>query len=183
MTAGDKHAHHMGAIELVRTDGVELDERLGGQNGAHAFWDDGTTSYVLHTRSGHVHGWTIADEADTVIQIVDAMRAGEDVTPEQMSHALRDIRRLRTRLEAIENEAILYAREYSAHTKREKVPGGGSRQKPRLNVTEIADELGLDHSTVVERHQKMTAGRHAQWRYWLVQGTERVGSYNDPRTA
>lgn len=180
MTAGDKHAHHKGEIRLERTDGVELYEGIGGQNGATAFWEDGTTSYVLHTRTGHEHGWKIADEADTVIQFVDALRAGEDFTPEQVAHTLQDIRRLRNRLDAIENEAILAGREYSAHTEREKIPGG-SRQKPRLTVTEIAAELGLDQSTVTERYQRMSGGRHASWRGWLVQGTDRDGTYNAPK--
>lgn len=180
MTAGDKHAHHMGEIELSRRDGVDFADHSPQQHGAHAFWDDGTTSYILHTRTGHVHGWTLADEADTVIQFVDAMRLDEDLTPDQMSHTLTDIRRLRMRLEAIENEAILYSREYSAHTEREREPGG-SRQKPRLTVTEVANELGLDHSTIVERHQRLTSGRHASWRPWLVQGTRRELSYNGTR--
>jgi hypothetical protein len=172
MTAGDKHAHHRGAVRLIRTDGVGFADHSPEQHGATAFWDDGTTSYVLHTRSGHVHGWTVADEANTVIQIMDVMIGGEDIPPEQMSASLRDIRRLKTRLEAIENEAILYARESDSSGADCARP-----RKPRLNVTQIADELGLDHSTVVERHRRMLDGRHAVRRRWLVQGTDRAAMY------
>lgn len=179
--AADRFTHHNGDIELVRTDGVDFADHSPIQKGAVAHWADGSTSYLLHTRTGHVHGYTLADETDTVIQFVDRVRLGEDIEPDSMAKALEDIRRLRTRLDAIENEAILVAREYSAHTERERT-AGGTRQKSRLTVQQVAEGLGLDHSTVVERHQRMSGGRHAAWRQWLVQGTPRATFYNDTRT-
>lgn len=174
MTAGNRHTHHNGEIELVRTDGVDFADHSPQQSGAVAHWADGSTSYLLHTRTGHVHGYTLADELDTVIQFVDRLRLDEDIEPDSMAKALEDIRRLRTRLDAIESEAILVARE--------NVNGAEGRvrsRKPRLTFEAIAGELGLDHSTVVERHRKMTEGKHAGWRHWLVQGTDRASMYND----
>lgn len=169
----NRHAHHEGAIRLVRRDGVELDERLGGQDGAAAYWQDGSTSYLLHTRTERELGFTIADEADTVIQFVDRLHHGEDIEPASLEKALEDVRKLRTRLEAIENEAILYGREPMTEQ-----AGRVKTRKPRLNFATIATALGIDHSTVIERHQKMIGGRHASWRRWLVQGTERAAMYS-----
>lgn len=171
MAAHDKHAHHEGFIRLVREDGVDFADHSPQQKGAVAHWEDGTTSYLLHTRSGPVHGYALADDADSVIQFVDALRAGEDLTPDQVSEALVSIRRSRLRLEAIENEAILCARE---KTKRS---GATGRDRSRLSFEDIADAVGLDHSTVVERYGRMRKGLHAFWRTWLVQGTPRVRHY------
>lgn len=176
MTANDRHAHHNGDIELVRTDGVDFANHSPKQNGAVAHWADGSTSYLLHSRSGQVHGYTLADEMDTVIQFVDRMRLDEEITPDSMAKALEDIRRLRLRLDAIEGEAILVARESVADN-----AGRVKRRKPRLTFQEIAGELGLDHSTVIERHKKMTRGEHSVWRPWLVQGTDRDTAYNGRR--
>ena len=167
MTAHDRSTHHNGEIELVRRDGVGFAMGSPRQSGSTAFWADGSTSYLLHTRTGHVHGWMLADEMDTVIQFVDRMRLGEEITPESLAKALEDIRRLRTRLDAIESEAILIARE----------PDEVIGKPHRLTVQEIGAELGLDHSTVVGREKRMKAGHHAAWRHWLVQGTERDAMY------
>lgn len=174
MAANDRHTHHNGEIRLVRTDGIELEEDLGGQVGAAAYWQDGSTSYLLHTRTGHTHGFSLADEMDTVIQFVDRIRLDEDIEPGSMAKALEDIRRLRNRLEAIESEAILVARENVNGAE-----GHVRSRKPRMTFEAISTELGLDHSTVVERHRKLIDGKHASWRRWLVQGTFRASMYND----
>lgn len=166
----NRHAHHEGAIRLTRTDGVELDEHIGGQTGAVAYWKDRSTSYVLHTRTARTGGLAIADEADTVIQFIDRLQYGEEIESESLEKALEDIRSLRTRLEAIEGEAILYAREHAPEHTRQGTP--------RLSFMAIANALGTSHSTVIERHEKMTNGRHAAWRRWLVQGSPRAAMYN-----
>lgn len=152
-------AAHLGKITLTHTD-TEPDTRIGGRKGATTWWQDGTTSYVLHFRSGQTHGWTLADETDTVIQTVDSLRLGEHMTPDRVRHSLRDLRRLRGRLEAIEAELILYAREKDADGK-------------RLTFREIAEELDVTHTSVMERHGRMLDGKVSDWRHWLVQDTYR----------
>ena len=176
MTAGDRHAHHNGDIELVRTDGVDYAPHSPRQSGAMAYWADGSTSYLLHTRTGQVHGIALADEMDTTIQFVDRMRLGEDIEPDSMRKALEDIRRLRLRLDAIEGEAILVARESARDD-----AGRVKRRKPLLTFDEIATELGLDYSTVIGRHKRMSKGDHSVWRPWLVQQTDRDTAYNANR--
>lgn len=89
-----------------------------------------------------------------------------------MAKALEDIRRLRLRLDAVEGEAILVARESI-----EDNAGRIKRRLPRLTFEAIAGELGLDHSTVVERYKRMSRGIHAAWRHWLVQRTDRDAMY------
>lgn len=172
----DRFTHHNGDIELVRTDGVDHADHSPIQKGAVAWWADGSTSYLLHTRTGHVHGYTLADEMDTVIQFVDRLRLGEEITPDSMAKALEDIRRLRLRLDAVEGEAILVARESI-----EDNAGRIKRRRPRLTFEAIAGELGLDHSTVVERYKRMSRGIHAAWRHWLVQHTDRDAMYAGPK--
>lgn len=167
-----QHAAHGGRITLTHAD-TTPDGRIGGRSGATTWWRDGTTSYVLHFRSGQTHGWTMADEADTAIQALDSLRTGEDMSGERLWAALRDVRRLRTRLEALEAEAMLYAREIG--------PGG----KPRMSLRETGEAVGLHHTTVAERVERMRAGEHAAWRHWLVQGTARADLYGgttDPDT-
>lgn len=154
-----QYAAHAGRITLTHADTQPHPQMP--PNGATTWWADGTTSYLLHFRSGHTHGWTLADETDTVIQAVDSLRLGEEISPDRLSNALRDLRRLRTRLEAVEGELILYAREKGAE--------GG----PRLTFREIGEELGLNHTTVMERHGRMMDGRTPEWRHWLVQHTDR----------
>lgn len=167
MTA-PQYAAQMGRIRLAHAD-TEPHPQLP-TNGPTTWWADGTTSYVLHFRSGHVHGWTLADETDTVIQAVDSIRAGEDMSPDRLSNALRDVRRMRTRLEAVEAELILYARE------------NGAQGRPRLSLREIGEELELHHTTVSERHGRLVAGESARWRNWLVQHTARAEMYGAPDT-
>ncbi|WP_331728311.1 hypothetical protein OG590_40500 (plasmid) [Streptomyces goshikiensis] len=150
-------AHHKGRIKLEH-----LDTEAREVNGATTWWEDGTTSYVLHTRTGQVHGWTIADEADTVIQAVDSLRIGDEISTDRLWHALQDVRRLRTRLEALEAELILYAQEQ------------GPEGKKRMPFREVGEALGLHHTTVAERHARILGGEAPAWRNWLVQNTPRA---------
>lgn len=161
-------AAHLGRITLTHQD-TEADTRITtNRQGATTWWADGTTSYVLHFRSGHTHGWTIADEADTVIQAVDSLRNGEHFGADRLHNVLRDVRRLRTRLEALEAELILYARETD------------DRGNVRLSLRDIGEELGLHHSTVDERWRRMLNGDMPAWRSWLVQDTDRENLYTFP---
>ncbi|EST17890.1 hypothetical protein [Streptomyces niveus] len=159
-----QYAHHTGRITLTHAD-TEPEIRLGGRNAATTFWQDGTTSYLLHFRSGHVHGWTMADETDTAIQAVDSLRAGEEMSGQRLWSALRDVRRLRGRLEALEAELVLYARE--------KTVSGRSR----MSLREIGEVTETHHTTVAERVDRMQAGAHAPFRGWLVQHTDREHLY------
>ncbi|MFZ4249700.1 hypothetical protein ACOZDF_31115 [Streptomyces griseoincarnatus] len=163
-----QYAAHKGRITLTHAD-TEPHPQMP-PNGATTWWADGTTSYVLHFRSGHTHGWTMADEADTAIQAVDSLRAGEDMSGDRLWSALRDVRRLRTRLEALEAELILYARE--------EAPEG----RARMNLREIGEVTNTHHSTVAERVERMAGGNHAAWRHWLVQGTAREAMHNGQAT-
>lgn len=156
-----RHAAHVGRITLTHAD-TEPNEPIGGRSGATTWWADGTTSYVLHFTSGHVHGWTMADEADTAIQAVDSLRDGEHMSGDRLWAALRDVRRLRTRLEALEGELILYAREEA------------KEGRARMSLREIGEVTQTHHTTVAERVDRMTRGAHASFRPWLVQGTPRA---------
>lgn len=159
-----QHAAHAGRITLTHAD-TEPDTRIGGQDGATTWWQDGTTSYVVHFRSGQVHGWTMADETDTAIQAVDSLREGEEMNGERLWAALRDVRRLRNRLEALEAELVLYARE------------NGPDGRPRMPLREIAEVTGTRHPSVVERIERLSRGVHPAFRHWLTQGTPRVDLY------
>lgn len=158
-------AAHAGRITLTHAD-TAPDDRIGGQNGATTWWQDGTTSYVVHFRSGQVHGWTMADECDTAVQAVDSLRLCEDMGGERLWAALRDVRRLRTRLEALESELVLYARET------------GTDGRPKMSLREIGEATQTHHSTVDERVRRARSGEGtAEWRHWLVQGTYREAMY------
>ncbi|MFF3982776.1 hypothetical protein [Streptomyces sp. NPDC001828] len=142
--------------------------------GPTAFWPDGTTSYVLHFKGGHATSWTVADEADTAVRALEALRGGEEITPDALRAYLRDVRRLETRMTALKEELLLFARE------------SGPNGRARLPFREIGDELRQHHSTVAERHQRILDGDTAQWRGWLTQHTERAALYSNggelPRT-
>ncbi|MFF4963237.1 hypothetical protein ACFY2Z_40955 [Streptomyces sp. NPDC001222] len=156
-----QYAAHAGRITLTHAD-TEPDDRIGGRSGATTFWQDGTTSYVLHFRSGHTHGWTMADEADTAIQAVDSLRAGEEISGDRLGAALRDVRRLRNRLEALEGELLMYARER------------GPEGRPRMSLRELGEATDTHHSTIAERVDRAETGAHHPWRGWLVQHTARA---------
>lgn len=162
-----QYAAHADRITLTHADTER--HPLHGASGATTWWADGTTSYVVHFRSGHTHGWTMADETDTAVQAVDSLREGEEISPDRLASALRDVRRLRTRLEALEAELILYARE------------DGAQGRPRLTLQAIGSELNTHHSTVAERHGRLARGDAPEWRHWLVQGTPRAEMYGGAR--
>ena len=163
-----QHAAHAGRITLTHAD-TSPDTRIGGQDGATTWWLDGTTSYVVHFRSGQVHGWTMADETDTAVQAVDSLREGEEMNGDRLWAALRDVRRLRTRLEALESELVLYARE------------DGPTGRPRMSLREIGEATQTHHTTVDERVRRARGGDVAEWRNWLVQGTPRADLYGGTR--
>ncbi|MFE5866333.1 hypothetical protein ACFQ77_38135 [Streptomyces virginiae] len=133
--------------------------------GPTVFWPDGTTSYVLHFKGGHTTSWTVADETDTALRAIEALRGGQEVTPEALRSYLRDVRRLETRMTALKEELLLFARE--------SAPNG----RARLPFRDIAEELGQHHSTVAERYQRILDGDTAQWRPWLTQHTQRAAMY------
>ncbi|WP_371749329.1 hypothetical protein [Streptomyces sp. NBC_00280] len=158
-----QYAAHADRIMLAHAD-TQVHPQLGA-SGATTYWADGTTSYVVHFRSGQVHGWTMADETDTAVQAVDSLREGENMGGERLWAALRDVRRLRTRLEALESELVLYARE------------DGPQGRPRMTLQEIGEATQTHHTTVSERVQRAHRGDVAEWRHWLVQGTPRLALY------
>lgn len=134
--------------------------------GPTAYWPDGTTSYVLHFRGGHT-SWTVADEADTAVRALEALRSGEEISKGALQTYLRDVRRLETRMTALKEELLLLARE----------PGANGRA--RLTFRELGDELRQHHSTVSERHQRILGGDTAEWRRWLTQRTHRAALYTN----
>jgi len=130
-----------------------------------AWWNDGVTTYVLRFKGSHAIEHTVADEADTVIGAIEELRNGGEMEPEFLRTALRDVRRLQTRLAAVADELLLYARE--------DAPNG----RPRLSYRAIGDETGQHFTTVAERHGRVSGGEFATWRNWLVQHTPRDGAY------
>lgn len=141
--------------------------------GPTAYWPDSTTSYVLHFKGGHI-SWTVADEADTALRALEALRGGEEISPDALRAYLRDVRRLETRMTALKEELLLFARE------------AGPTGRARLTFRDVGDELQQHHSTVAERHQRILDGDTAQWRPWLAQHTDRAALYANggelPRT-
>ncbi|MFE0779130.1 AsnC family protein [Streptomyces sp. NPDC058861] len=159
-----QYAHRTGRLTLTHSD-TQPETALKSRPGPTTWWADGTTSFVLHFRGGPIHGETMAEETDTAIQAVDSLRAGEEISTGRLWNALRDARRLRTRLEALEAELLLYAREEG--------PSG----RPRMSFREVAEATQTHHTTVAERVERMRAGAHAPWRNWLVQNTDRATLY------
>jgi hypothetical protein len=133
-------------------------------NGPAAWWSDGTT-YVLRFTSDHVRGFTMADELDSVLLAVDALTSGQEMNRGELQLALRDTRRLSTRLAAVADELLLYARE------------AGDDGRPQLSFRQIAEETGQHYTTVSERHGRVARGEFAAWRNWLVQHTKRDEMY------
>ncbi|MFD4322247.1 hypothetical protein [Streptomyces sp. NPDC058548] len=142
--------------------------------GPTAFWPDGTTSYTLHFKGGPETSWTVADEADTALKALEALRDGEEITPGALQTYLNHVRRLEMRMTALKEELLLFARE------------SGPNGRARLTFREISEELRQHYSTVAERHQRILDGDTAPWRPWLTQSTERAALYSNggdlPRT-
>ncbi|MEU5547160.1 hypothetical protein AB0G85_33090 [Streptomyces sioyaensis] len=135
-------------------------------NGPTAYWQDGTTTYVLHFAGGHI-SWTVADEADTALGALEAIREGEEIDKYRLQTYIRDVRRLEMRMTALKEELMLYAREEG--------PDG----EPRLSWGELGDELRQHRTTAAERHRRILAGDTAAWRNWLTQHTERARLYTN----
>ncbi len=138
---------------------------LPGQvDGNYVIWDDYRQTYTLqwgYGAFGTVHGWQVADWADTVIMSMEAIRADRHKLADQgfLYAALRDGRRLRQAIEAIEDELIKAAREDNAEG------------EPRMSWREMGDALHLHHTTVRERHGRLMAGETAEWHNWLTQNS------------
>jgi hypothetical protein len=137
-------------------------------SGPIAWWPDGVTTYVLRYKGGQAVEHTVADEADTVISAIEELRNGGEMPADVLRMSLRDVRRLQTRLTAVADELLLYARE------------DGPDGKPRLSFRSIAAETQQHFTTVAERHGRVAAGEFAEWRHWLVQHTYRDGAYPLP---
>jgi hypothetical protein len=131
--------------------------------GPTAYWPDGTTSYVLHFNGGHI-AWTVAEEADTALAAVDAIRSGEEISKELLRAYLRGVRSLEARMTALKEELLLYARETG--------PDG----KTRLTFQDLGIALGQHRSTVAERHQRILDGHPAERRHWLTHETDRAAT-------
>ena len=81
-----------------------------------AVWDDGRQTYTLQWGAGAhsiVHGFQTADRADTLIMAIEAIRKDRDklADPSFLRMALREGRRLRESIAAIEDELIKAARQ------------------------------------------------------------------------
>jgi hypothetical protein len=151
---------------IVTRPGLTPDPLLNGPGHERMFtyWPDGITTCVLSWRGGHIVQ-LIADEADTVIGAMEALRSGEEMSRDRLAYALRDTRRLMLRLTAVQEELMLYAREE------------GADGEPRMTWKEIGDEVGQHLTSVRERHQRAATGHGAAWRNWLVQETPRARMY------
>ncbi|MET9183242.1 AsnC family protein [Kitasatospora aureofaciens] len=136
-------------------------------SGPTAYWPDGLTTYTLAFTGGHTT-WVIADEADTALTAVNGLHSGEEVSKAALQHRLSDVHKLITRLSAIEDELLLYARE------------AGPDGEPRLSWRELGTEIGVHFSTVRERHKRIATGGGSHYRTWLVQQTPRERMYPTP---
>lgn len=141
-------------------------------NGAHAVWDDGRQTYTLQWGAGAAgiaHGWQMADWADTAIMSVEAIRADRDRLrdPAFVARALRDGRRLRQALEAIEDELIKAAR------------ADGEDGEHLLSLRDMGDELRVHYTTVRARVERLNAGERADWFEWLTQDSPAADAPSD----
>ncbi|MET8822541.1 hypothetical protein [Streptomyces rochei] len=137
--------------------------------GPTVYWPDGTTSYVLSFTRGH-ESWTVADEAETAVSALEAIRGDEEIERSLLQAYLRGVRQLEMRMTALKEELLLYARE------------AGENGRSRLTFRELGDELRQHHSTVAERHQRILDGDTAAWRHWVTQGTGRATLYSNGGT-
>ncbi|MBF6333576.1 hypothetical protein [Nocardia transvalensis] len=165
---------HLGLIfvEYKRLYGGLLPAREGRhvlEGSAHlepvnvADWDDGRTTKTLQwaTAAG-TPAWDVANWADTAIEVIEAVRV--DDSRDKLSDrgfvrdAMRDVRRLRTALAALEDELLRAAR----------ADHGG---RPLLSWREIGRDLLVHHSTVSARYERLEAGETAEYHKWLEKGT------------
>ncbi|MFF0794183.1 hypothetical protein [Streptomyces spiralis] len=131
--------------------------------GRVAHWPDGIITYTLAFRGGKQE--QIADEADSAILAMDAIQTGEqDLSEEFIYSKLRDIRRLKQRLTAIEEELLLMARE----------PDSAGCV---VSWRDLGEGLGQHHTTVKERHDRIARGGTHSFRRWLTENTPRADRY------
>jgi hypothetical protein len=126
-----------------------------------AYWPDGVSTYTVAFHGERQQ--QIVDEADTAVLAMDAIQTG-GVSPKLMWEGLRDIRRLKNRLAAIEQELLLMARE----------PVDG---RPTISWRELGEAMGRDHTTVKELHDRVAAGGTHSFRRWLTENTPRADNY------
>ncbi|QUC63802.1 hypothetical protein IOD14_43945 (plasmid) [Streptomyces sp. A2-16] len=132
-------------------------------SGRTAHWPDGVHTYTLAFHGGKQ--WQIADEADTAILAMDAIQSGEQLERKLIWEGLRDIRRLKQRLAAIEEELMLAAREPEA-------------DRDKMSFRELGEAIGQHHTTVKERYDRLAIeGRTHTYRRWLTENTPRADLY------
>ncbi|WP_405935307.1 hypothetical protein OG495_37105 (plasmid) [Streptomyces longwoodensis] len=130
--------------------------------GRTAYWPDGVRTYTL-AYHGSKQG-QIADEADTAILAMDAIQSGEPLEQKLIRDGLRDIRRLKQRLAAIEEELMLAARE--------------GDHRDRMSFRDLGEAIGQHHTTVKERYDRLAVeGRTHPLRRWLTERTPRADLY------
>src|SRR4051812_3533362 len=84
----------------------------GTTSGCATSWDDGMTTYTLQwgpAAGGVAFGWMMADELDTALMALEAIRAGDvDRLRDKrfLTQTMGHVRKLRLRLEAIEEELL-----------------------------------------------------------------------------
>jgi len=111
--------------------------------GTYAGWDDDRATYTLQwgpAAGGLFYGWSMADEADTAIEALEAIRADDErlTDPAFLGVAIEHTHQLRERLDAIEEELARYVGTL-----------GDLRDRPRLvalnkvDVPEAADLAAL----------------------------------------
>lgn len=143
---------------------TRLDMEPWQVDGRTANWPDGVSTYTIVHRNEKQ--WAVADEADTAVRAVDAIQDGY-VPAKLLWEGLRDIRRLRQRLGAIEQELLLMARE----------PVDG---RPTMSWREIGESMKLHHTTAKELHDRVAVGDVHPFRNWLVEKTPRAALYATP---
>jgi len=96
---------------------------------------------------------------------MDAIQSGDRTLGEEFIYAkLRDIRRLKQRLTAIEEELLLMVRKPD--------DAGGT-----VSWRDLGEGLGRHHTTVKERHNRIAAGDAHSSRHWLTENTPRADLY------
>ncbi len=138
--------------------------------GPYTFWDDERQTYVLAWGAGafpHAVGFALADWADSLLKAVEAIRADPAKLADAgfVRRSLHDGRQLRQAIEAVEDELLRAARAAT-----------GEGGEALLSWRQIGGELGVHHTTVMERHTRLLAGESAARRGWLMQGTTEDGA-------
>jgi hypothetical protein len=139
--------------------------------GTYAGWDDDRATYTLQwgpAAGGLFYGWSMADEADTAIEALEAIRADDErlTDPAFLGVAIEHTHQLRERLDAIEEELLRRAR------------AAGENGGPALSWRELGSRTGQHHTTISGRLKRSDAGQHAARRDWLLQ--DRDSTQPDP---